>query len=119
MTHHVLVVDDDDAIREIVQEILEDEGYHVSTAANGREALAQVAVSPPDVVLLDLNMPVLDGWQTHARLREQQLAIPVVYMTAGQRAQHEAERHQAAGYLAKPFDLAHLLATVERFASAS
>ena len=119
MTGLILVVDDDDAIREMIQDALELEGFQVSTATNGREALQRVAASPPAVVLLDLQMPVLDGWQTQAALRQQRPDIPVVFMTAGNRAKHEAERHQAAGYLAKPFDITHLLDTVERFVAAS
>ena len=119
MTNHVLVVDDNDAIRAMVQEVLEAEGYLVSTAADGREALDHIAASPPTVVLLDLQMPVLDGWQTQAALRQQRPDIPVVFMTAGNRTQHEAAHHQAAGYLAKPFDITDLLDTVERFVAAS
>ena len=119
MTALVLVVDDDDAIREMIQDALELEGFQVTTATNGREALDRVAESPPAVVLLDLQMPVLNDWQTHAQLREHQPDLPVIYMTAGLRAQAEAKQHQAAGYLAKPFRITDLLDTVERFAAAS
>ncbi len=111
----VLVVDDDPAIRRAVGMMLEDEGYDVATAANGREALDQIAESAPSVVLLDLQMPEMDGWQLQRRLRELHLDVPVVFMTAGYRARAEAERHQAAGYLAKPFDMDDLLSTVARF----
>ena len=119
MTSHVLVVDDNEAIREMIQQVLEVEGFRVSTAANGQEALEQIVEQPPAMVLLDLQMPVLDGWQTQARLREVRPELPVVFMTAGNRARVEAEKHHAAGYLAKPFNLVDLLDTVERFATAS
>ena len=119
MTNHVLVVDDDHAIREMVQDVLELEGYRVTTAANGQEALTRVAESPPTVVLLDLQMPVLDGWAVQAQLRENRPDIPVVLMTAGYRARQEATRHGAAAYLTKPFDIDDLVTTVERFALTS
>jgi CheY-like chemotaxis protein len=112
----VMVVDDDLAIRELIAMVLTDEGYAVATATNGAEALTQLQQSPPPaLVLLDLNMPVMSGWELQARLREELPDLPVVFMTAGQRAQEEARRHQAAGFLPKPFDLDHLLATVARF----
>ena len=117
MSGRVLVVDDDTAIREFVALALQDEGYAVATAADGREALERCAAFGPDLVLLDLNMPGLDGWQTRARLRETAPRLPVVFMTAGQHAASEAARHDAAGALPKPFDLDQLLALVARFAA--
>lgn len=116
MTRHVLVVDDDPGIRQVIESILADEGYEVATATNGREALDQIATQPPAVVLLDLNMPVMSGWELTAQVQERGLDVPLVFMTAGARAQAEAERHHAAGYLPKPFDMDHLLRTVARFA---
>ena len=112
----ILVVDDDD-IRELVALVLADEGYEVATAPDGRQALDLIARQPPCLVLLDLNLPVMSGWEVHAHLRQAAPALPVVYMTAGGIAREEARRHAAAGYLAKPFDLTDLLATVARFVS--
>jgi two-component system OmpR family response regulator len=66
--------------------------------------------------LLDLNMPVLDGWQTHARLQNRSPHIPVVFMTAGNVARIEAERYHADGFLPKPFDIDRLLSLIESFA---
>jgi two-component system, NtrC family, response regulator AtoC len=111
----ILVVDDDDAIRSVVRLTLEDEGYRVATAIHGGQALERIRERAPAVVLLDLNMPVMDGWQLLSRLRELGLDVPVVFMTAGGRAREEAERLQVAGYLAKPFDVTRLLDTVARF----
>ena len=113
----VLVVDDDPFIRGFIQATLRAEGYAVATAPNGEEALEHVACHPPAVVLLDLSMPVMNGWQFQQRLREQGTPIPLVFMSAGYHAQEEAERHGAAGHLAKPFELDDLLQVVRRFAS--
>jgi len=113
---HVLVVDDDPAIREILAIALEDEGHEVSTAEHGAEALVRVDERTPDLVLLDLNMPVLNGWETHARLRARSPRIPVVYMTAGNVARKEAETHQADGFLPKPFDINLLFTLIDSFA---
>ena len=79
--HSILLVEDDDFIRQEISEALEDEGYRVSTAAHGKEALAILADGTrPTVVLLDLMMPVMDGWQLLEVLRRHnELAeIPVV-----------------------------------------
>ncbi len=112
---HILVVDDDDGIRDLIKMTLELEGYSVAVAANGRDALDRIADERPMVVLLDLMMPIMTGWEVLARLRTSGLGIPVVFMTAGFRANSEAERHHADGHLAKPFDIDDLLSVVERF----
>ncbi len=114
MSTHVMVVDDDAGIRDVVREILEDEGYDVAVAANGHEALERIVAAAPDVVLLDLNMPVMTGWELQRRLRVLEVMAPVVFMTAGNNAKREAGQHAAAGYLAKPFELNDLVAVVER-----
>lgn len=112
---HVLVVDDAPTIRSLVSIILESEGYHVTTAANGKEALERIAIDPPDLVLLDLVMPVMSGWELQEALRARSCTIPVVLMSADQRARAEAARHGAGGCLPKPFDPDVLLQTVARF----
>jgi CheY-like chemotaxis protein len=117
MSHHILVVDDDAAIREMIKLVLESEDFSVATAANGREALDQIAANRPLLVLLDLQMPVMTGWETLAHLRAANTEVPVVFMTAGYRAKAEAERFGADGYVGKPFELDTLLGVVERLAS--
>jgi two-component system chemotaxis response regulator CheY len=111
----VLIVDDDAGIRDTIQFMLEDAGYTVVTATNGPEALERVLDSQPSLVLLDLQMPLMTGQETLARLRQMPYQIPVVFMTAGLRAQVEAARHGADGHLAKPFELEELLQLVRRF----
>ena len=118
MSHHVLVVDDDPGIRDIVEAILNEEGFSVATAANGREALDHITEDRPALVLLDLQMPVMTGWELLTHLRDARVQVPIVFMTAGFRAKTEAERHQVDGYIGKPFALDELVAVVERFASA-
>jgi CheY-like chemotaxis protein len=115
----VLVVDDDDGIRQALAQALDEEGYHVVTADNGRTALACLArlPAPPAVILLDLMMPVLDGRGfLLERAREPAWAnIPVVAITADGRAFSEAATLGAQAILAKPIPLAKLLATLARF----
>jgi CheY-like chemotaxis protein len=110
----VLVVDDDDAIRATVAEVLRTEGYVVSTAANGAEALAAVDRAQPRVVLLDMRMPVLDGWGFVQGLTERGIRLRVLVLTATQDARRWADEIGADGYIAKPFDLDDLLIAVER-----
>ena len=113
----VLVVDDDPAILQTVSEILEFEGYPVGTAVNGAEALRAVEESPPSMVLLDMRMPVLDGWGFARELAARGVKVPIVVMTAAQDARRWAEEIGAEGFVAKPFDLIDLLAAVERWAA--
>jgi CheY-like chemotaxis protein len=110
----ILVIDDDPAILSTVTDILEFEGYPVATATNGAEGLRCVEQQRPALVLLDMRMPVLDGWEFARILRDRDITLPIVVMTAAQDARRWAQEIGATGYLAKPFDLLELLATVER-----
>jgi CheY-like chemotaxis protein len=109
----VLVVDDDPDIRDFVQLGLEDDGYRVLTAPHGQAALELLGRSPVDLILLDMRMPVMDGW-TFACLYRQQVATcaPIVVVTAAQDAAQRSAEIAAEGHLAKPFGLAELRATV-------
>ena len=114
----VLIVDDEDAICSVLSEILEDEGYHVQ-AATDDEALSIAAGEPhPDLVLLDIMMPVMDGPEIRRRLLQdpRTAEIPVVVMTAAGDAARWATQLGAAGSLQKPFDLLHLVELVDRLA---
>ncbi len=111
----VLVVDDQPALRKALQMILELEGHRVRTAADGPTALAAAVREPPAVVLLDLVMPGMDGYQIQAALQAQLPTGPVVFMTAHDRVWRAAADHHAAGALPKPFDVDLVLDTVARF----
>ncbi len=112
MTPLVLVVDDDPDILEAVGEILEGEGYRVDRARNGEEALARVEAERPSAVLLDLLMPVMDGFAVARALRERAGApIPVVVISADADPARAGELG-AHGWLVKPFDIEALLARV-------
>lgn len=110
----ILVVDDDESIVETVRSILEGEGYSVVTAANGREALQVLERVTPLLMLLDMRMPVLDGWGVAAALRESRQRFPVVVMTAAENARRWAEEIKADDHIAKPFDLTALLECVQK-----
>jgi len=107
----LLIVDDEVAILEALTDILSVEGYEVATAANGAEGLKRAGEERPDLILLDLMMPVMDGQEMLRRLKESQdlRTIPVVVMSAGRVSKSEL---QGSRFLAKPFELDDLLDTV-------
>lgn len=117
----VLVVDDDTAIVEMVSEALALEEIPHRTAANGEAALALVAEQRPKVILLDINMPVMDGPQFCQTLEAQQgrEGIAIVVMTAAGDAARYRIECAADDVLGKPFHLDDLYSVVERFTSAS
>src|SRR3990170_5938694 len=101
-TPRVLIVDDDPDIVGFVQVVLEEEGYQTLTAGNGLEALEVVRGETPTLVLLDLYMPVLDGWELSRNLREEQrLEIPIVVMTADQGAVGQVYERGLQGCISK------------------
>jgi CheY-like chemotaxis protein len=108
----VLIVEDDADIRETLAELLATAGYDTAQAANGREALDQARRAPPDLIVLDLMMPVMDGWQFRsAQRRDPALApIPVIVVSAsGATASIDAD-----AFLQKPFPMERLVAEAER-----
>jgi CheY-like chemotaxis protein len=111
----VMVVEDDHLIRQVIAEALEEEGFEVVEAANGKEALEALARVRPSLILLDLMMPVMNGWEfRRAQLENPQIAdIPVVVLSALKEHQVEATRS-----FTKPFDLEDLLDTVWDYAGA-
>ncbi|HEX2909779.1 MAG TPA: response regulator [Chloroflexia bacterium] len=115
-TGTVLVVDDEASIRELVSLTLLDEGYQVVTAVHGVDALQQLNSVSPCVILLDMRMPVMDGW-AFARAYRQLSGpkAPLVVLTAATDAAAFAAQVQADGFLAKPFDLGHLIELVEHY----
>jgi len=113
----VLVVDDDPAILEICSDLLETEGYTVAVAPNGQQALNVMRGAHPDVVLMDIMMPVLDGITTCQQMHaDPELAeIPVVLMSARTNLNlQNRDLAHAAALVAKPFDIDHLLDTIQQ-----
>ena len=110
----ILVVDDEPAIRELIVAVLEDEGYQAIGAGSGTRALELIPSERPDLVLMDIMMPEMDGREALRRMREHpDLArIPVVMMSAA--FAPDRVGHRISGFLPKPFDLDHLLTTVEQ-----
>jgi two-component system, chemotaxis family, chemotaxis protein CheY len=115
----ILVVDDDPDIRELLFSALEDEGFEVVPAANGHEALATIRTFRPDVIVLDLMMPVMDGWQFAKELREREEDIPIVLLSAARDLRAHAKTLSAAEIIEKPFDLSELVPKIARVASAA
>jgi len=112
----VLVVDDDDDLRESFRDVLEDEGYRVLTASNGYEALRTLrSEPPPSVILLDLMMPVMNGWQfrTAQQLNPELANIPVVIVTAGLNIDAATRDLAAHRCLKKPVSVEELLDAVQ------
>jgi two-component system, chemotaxis family, chemotaxis protein CheY len=113
----VLVVEDDDSVALVLADLLEEEGFEVKRANNGRSGLDLLEAFRPQLVLLDLMMPVLDGWGFRAQQR--QLApdlaqIPVLVLSGARDARAAAADLGAAGVVAKPFEVDALTATVRR-----
>lgn len=112
----ILVVEDDEAILRSIEEILTDEGYAVAAALNGKEALERVQRAAPDLILLDMKMPVMDGWAFAAAYRELPGPhAPIIVMTAAHDAQQRASEISADDVIAKPFDVNHLLDIVRKY----
>lgn len=116
MGRKILLVEDDIAVLEATSEVLADEGYAVVTASNGQEALDRLDHSMPDVVLLDLMMPVMNGWQFAQEFRKIPGAkkVPIIVLSAGRDVAQSARSLGASDYLVKPFDIEELLTKVSR-----
>ncbi|HET6315222.1 MAG TPA: response regulator [Chloroflexota bacterium] len=109
----MLVVDDDADIRTVIGATLTDEGMSVGTAGDGREALQRAGEVPPALIILDITLPGLDGYQVADQLRERYGVLPILAITADGRAAEKARRVGAFAYLRKPFELDELVALVK------
>jgi two-component system chemotaxis response regulator CheY len=115
LSRRVLVVEDDDAIALVIQDLLEGEGFVVLRARDGRVGLALLHTFEPHVIVLDLMMPVLDGWRFRAEQRQLAPAlarIPVVILSGARDAATAATDLAAAALVVKPFELDALTAAV-------
>jgi CheY-like chemotaxis protein len=116
----VLIVEDDDDLRELMACVVEEAGFPVTTASNGQVALDRVKGDQPAVILLDMRMPVLDGWGFARAYKDMPGPhAPIVVVTAAQNASNWADQVGAAAHLAKPFDLQDLVGLVQHQASAA
>jgi CheY-like chemotaxis protein len=116
----VLVVEDDPDLAALVQMIVADAGYDVVTACDGEQALARVEERMPGVILLDMRMPVMNGWEFAREFRSRfGNGAPIVVVTAAEDAGARAAEIGADAWLEKPFDLDDVVRMVERFVGPS
>jgi DNA-binding response OmpR family regulator len=113
----ILVVDDEEDILHFLELVLREKGYDVVTAANGHEALTTAQIERPDLVLLDIMMPQMDGWEVLKLLRidDDTASIPVAMLSARTEAKDRVQGLQegAIDYICKPFSLQELLVKIE------
>jgi CheY-like chemotaxis protein len=110
----ILVVEDDTNQRALYEEELADEGYNILSAGDGKEALARVRDTRPDLIVLDINMPVMDGLDTLSQLLEHNGQIPVIINTAYASYQESFTSWSADAYIVKSSDLTELKNTIKR-----
>jgi len=111
----ILVVDDDATFVRLVDQVLTDKGYEVLTASNGQEALRLLFVHKPDLVLLDVVMPGMDGWQACSRIRDIS-DVPIIILSGSQKTEADIVRgldYGADGYIIKPIGNRELVARVQ------
>ena len=119
----VLVVDDSDDIREMVKFVLDTRGYRVAVAENGQEAVKVAQAQCPDLILMDLSMPVLDGFGAARSIREtaQMCDVPIIAISAHNTRDHRAKAFDVGfnDYLTKPIDFVHLADVIHHFLEAA
>jgi len=113
----ILVVDDDTAIRDSTSQILTDSGFRVVEARDGAEALRAIDVEQPALIVLDVQMPGIDGPAFARELQTRLRRVPLVILTGVPDPKREADRCNAEAFLRKPFDADELVRVVRRFAS--
>jgi DNA-binding response OmpR family regulator len=106
----ILIVDDEQSVRDVLTEYFVEQGYRVETAGDGEEALARVQASVPDLVLLDVRMPGIDGVETLRRLRALATDLAIIMVTANEDVglARDTLKLGALDYVAKPFDFVYL-----------
>jgi DNA-binding NtrC family response regulator len=114
--NRILVVDDEDALRTVLSSELEGEGYHVRNAADGQEAINILGNQEFDLILLDIKMPNVDGFEVLKFVKDRQPKTKVVMLTgfADLKNAIESKKLGAEDFVSKPYDLVDLLTTVER-----
>jgi CheY-like chemotaxis protein len=116
----ILVVEDDSDLVSLMELVLTDAGYRVRTAPEGGAALARVAEEMPGLILLDMRMPGMNGWEFAREFRARHgRAAPIVVVTAAENARARAAEVEADGWLSKPFEIDDVLRIVARHAAAA
>lgn len=111
----ILLVDDDPGIRETLGRVLESEDYAIATARTGREAVLEFVTRPPDLVLLDLNMPDRDGWHTFRLMNVAHPLLPIIVITARPNQYPQAVERSVDALMEKPLNLPLLLKVIRNF----
>jgi len=113
----ILVVDDDDQMRGLLQALLADEGYEIITASNGKDALKAMEEDKPNLVFLDIEMPEMDGLGVLDEMQQRSLHIPVIVITGHSTMDNaiQAIRSGAKEFITKPFDLNKIRAFAKRY----
>ncbi|HEY9852430.1 MAG TPA: response regulator [Leptolyngbyaceae cyanobacterium] len=109
----VLIADDDEDSRIMLAFLLQDEGWQIAEASNGKEALEKVVEEKPNVIILDNRMPELTGSEVYQQLRKRGVNIPVVFVTAFSDLEELASSLGIRYYLRKPIDFIEVLAAIE------
>jgi CheY-like chemotaxis protein len=112
MKEKILLIDDDPGIRQLLTRLLTEEGYIVLSAANGIEALELAGATQFDLVLLDLNMPVMDGWETFEKITSKKPLLPFIVITARPNQLFPALASGTGALMEKPLDLPKLINTI-------
>ena len=116
MTKKILIVDDDPSMVGLISQVLSSKGYEVLESNNGQDALRLLYSQKPDLVLLDVVMPAMDGWQTCSRIRDISAIIPIIMLTGSRRTENDVVRgldYGADDYLIKPVGNKELVARVQ------
>ena len=114
---YIIVVDDDPDVRDLCDMLLERAGYERALAASGEEAVSLLEARAPDLIVLDLNMPGMDGWSVAALVRKHEATarIPILVMTAlAQNVENAARRAGATAFVMKPLDAKRFVREVKR-----
>jgi two-component system cell cycle response regulator DivK len=119
MTKHILVVEDQEDNRQILRDLLSNAGYEMTEAVNGEEALAEVARQRPDLILMDIQLPVMDGYEATRRIRinPDMKSLPIIAVTSYALAGDESKALAAGcdAYVTKPFSPRQLLAKIREY----
>ncbi|HRI83403.1 MAG TPA: response regulator [Opitutaceae bacterium] len=121
MSHHILIVDDEAEIRQLLEQFLSISGYRIATVATAREALAHAAATPPDLVISDLQLEESDGLDLIAKLKAAQPGLPVILLTSvlfDRQTVEENLSKRVSAYLPKTTPLNQLLAEIQRLLAA-